>query len=136
MLVLIAATYALAIAWTGGALLGLRLFWAGTIGSRAGNHPHCRGCDYDLFGSRWARCPECGRTIAGANAIVRGTRRPNERQAALGAAVIAMQVFFAGLVAAAPIHPSTIPPTTALTINTGSNAGANAGPSSREAREG
>ena len=48
------------------------LGWRGRV---VDDHPHCRRCGFDLFGSPGAAsCPECGRKLSGRRAIRQGTR--------------------------------------------------------------
>jgi hypothetical protein len=56
--------------------LGLLCTIAGWYGERAGEHPHCRRCKFDLFGkpADSTRCPECGADLTRRRAITRGRR--------------------------------------------------------------
>lgn len=46
-------------------------------GRRFGDHPHCRRCEFDLFGlpAGHARCPECGADLTQKRARIIGERR-------------------------------------------------------------
>ncbi len=62
-------------------MVGLLMARLGSRG-RAGDHPHCRHCDRDLFGLESPRhCPECGHD---ASRPVRGERRPSRPLAIAG----------------------------------------------------
>ncbi len=55
---------------------GLVLLAVGLRGVRVSDHPHCRACGFDLFGSAAAeRCPECGTGLSRSGAVREGVRR-------------------------------------------------------------
>lgn len=67
------------------ALLGLALAIIGWRGRRIDDHPLCRKCGYDLFGSETAvNCPECGRDLWLPRARRIGHRRKRVPSLALG----------------------------------------------------
>ncbi len=57
--------------------VGCLLVWRGHVGTRRGDEPRCRRCDYDLRGQIEPRCPECGTPFSEAT-VRRGRyqRRP------------------------------------------------------------
>jgi hypothetical protein len=57
----------------------LVLVWV-FVRPRRGDEPHCRKCNINLVGLKEpARCPECGRDLAGPRAMVRGQRPSRKR---------------------------------------------------------
>jgi hypothetical protein len=58
-------------------ILGTVLIWIGMRGYRMGDHPVCRRCGYDLFGSPRENvvCGECGGSLAAPASVVIGHRR-------------------------------------------------------------
>ena len=56
-------------------LVGAGLLAIGLRGRRANDHPHCRGCGFDLIGLTEPRtCPECGADLSRRDAIKMGQR--------------------------------------------------------------
>ena len=72
-------------------VVGATLLSWGLRGRRAGDHPHCRGCGFDLTGlpASSGRCPECGADLAGPGAVARGERRHEPVSVACGALLAA-----------------------------------------------
>ncbi len=63
-------------------LLGLIVVVCGFRGRLVNNHPHCRGCGFDLHGitlESSTRCPECGRLISTGGQTTRNGRRKKQR---------------------------------------------------------
>jgi hypothetical protein len=66
-------------------LLGLFLVWLGLRGRTIDNHPICRNCGFDLFGSgHSAVCSECGRDLNDPKAINLGHRKRRRWPLTLG----------------------------------------------------
>ncbi|GEM_PF-3726368 len=59
------------------AVVGALLFVGGVRGRRIDDHPWCRRCRFDLFGSpaESSRCPECGADLDSRRAVRQGRRR-------------------------------------------------------------
>ena len=71
----------------GGMLIaGLLLLIRGWRGRKVGDHPHCRGCEFDLYGlpPDAASCPECGQNIATPQATLRGAKQRGRKMIAIG----------------------------------------------------
>ena len=58
-------------------IMGLGLLLAGVYGKRIDDHPWCRTCKFDLFGSPAdaQTCSECGADLTQTNAVRVGQRR-------------------------------------------------------------
>lgn len=58
-------------------VIGSLLFIGGLRGRRVDDHPWCRQCRFDLFGSpsRSSRCPECGANLDSRRAVRHGRRK-------------------------------------------------------------
>lgn len=84
-IILLSASGVLLLLGVGVAALGLR-------GRRAGDHLHCRKCEYDLYGlpAQTAACPECGADIRDARARHVGRRCRRRGLIALGFVSIAL----------------------------------------------
>jgi hypothetical protein len=88
LLALLAAAALIALLVAGG-----HYFWTG-VRERRGNRARCRRCGFDLAGHKQtpAACPECGRALRVAGAVVLGERHVNARRVAAGLAMIALGV--------------------------------------------
>ena len=75
---------------TATALLGAWLLRRGWRGRREGDHPHCRRCEFDLFGRATDSdaCPECGADIHEQHAIAIGERHRRPGLATAGALIL------------------------------------------------
>jgi hypothetical protein len=60
----------------------------GLRGSRRGDTPHCRKCDYPLVGIDSDHCPECGADLRAPHAVALGQRVRSRGVAAGGAALV------------------------------------------------
>src|SRR5690625_2187226 len=84
------------LAWiiAGVGIVGLVLLVWGWRGRRVGEHIHCRGCEFDLFGSgpTAAACPECGAGPAGPRATAGGVRRRRKGAAGVGLVMTSVAV--------------------------------------------
>jgi len=91
MLVAVLTAALLGLIWAAAAGWGLRCLWRGMFGVAVDQHPICRVCEYDLFGSDWSeeRCPECGTPLLSVTDIRHGTRERNAKLATLGLSVAA-----------------------------------------------
>src|SRR5947207_186072 len=86
----------LVIAVAGGlALLGILLLWRGMRGKRHGEHPYCRRCGFNLFGTPADAkvCAECGADLSVPKAKVIGVRQRRVPSAVTGAAMLLPAVF-------------------------------------------
>ncbi|MEM6332434.1 MAG: hypothetical protein AAF823_03745 [Planctomycetota bacterium] len=78
----------------GVAVVGLLLALLGWVGQRIGDHPHCRRCGFDLYGSmqamggRPANCPECGVSLGPKRRVTRGWRRRRWSVVAVGLVMV------------------------------------------------
>ena len=81
-----------------GTLACAALAWRARRWRRRGDHPHCRRCDFDLFGlpAGAGRCSECGADLTAQRAVAIGARRP-----AWGILSVAVTLGTACLIAAA-----------------------------------
>jgi hypothetical protein len=89
--------------------LGLLLVFVGRWGRRIDDHPVCRACGFDLYGSlnregdgagngtRPATCPECGQALTSPHALRRGNRRPMRSLRATGLALALPGLTLGGL---------------------------------------
>lgn len=84
-------------------VLGAAVVWVGRRGFRAGHHPHCAECDFDLYNlpEETKRCPECGAFIRVEEAVRLGRRRP---VGLLVAAGILLMVIGGGMGVMAGMH--------------------------------
>lgn len=74
---------------------------------RVGDEPRCRACRYNLTGLAAGRCPECGREITSARAVVRGVARRSRAGVAVGLAlVVAPGLWLAGVAALSLTGPA------------------------------
>ncbi len=89
------------IAFIGLAGLGLALFWRGWRGRRIDDHPQCRRCGFDLFGSPRdsARCPECGASLDAPRAVQFGRRKRRPVVISLGTLFVALALTWFGILA-------------------------------------
>src|SRR4030095_1839286 len=79
------------LAWIIPALLGIALLWRGLRGRRIDDHPLCRRCGYDLFGTvEPANCPECGTKLESKRSVRLGHRKRRWVSLSLGLFVIAL----------------------------------------------
>ena len=75
----------------------LVLVWV-FVRPRRGDEPHCRKCNFNLVGLKEpARCPECGRDLAGPRAMVRGQRPSPKRGLCWFVGIALMGGAFVGL---------------------------------------
>lgn len=79
----------------------LVLVVVGWRGRRVGDHPHCRRCEFDLFGLREdaAACPECGADTRSAGTVRIGVRERRRGMVLTGAALLLLSGGWLGLVA-------------------------------------
>lgn len=80
-------------------LLGVWMYRRGKRPRHSGDTPHCRNCNYILFGIVLDRCPECG-TLIGFDDIVFGEKRPS-RWLAIAGAILALASLY-------PIKTATV----------------------------
>ena len=67
---------------------GVGLTAIGLRGRRVGDHPHCRQCGHDLFGTPGDICGECGADVSRPGAVVTGVRERRGRLLAGGLALL------------------------------------------------
>lgn len=70
----------------------------GVRGRQTDDHPHCRGCGFDLFGlfPRAERCPECGGGLQRSGAVRDGGRTKRSGWIAAGVVTLVMSVVSLG----------------------------------------
>lgn len=86
-------------------LTGLALSIIGWRGKKLNDHPHCRKCRFDLFGSPDAKiCPECGHDLKKEKAVRHGIRAKRRGMLGTGCALLllfavqtGMGVYFAAV---------------------------------------
>lgn len=86
------------------AFAGLWGWWLvrrGMRGRRAGQHPVCAACEFNLTGlpEDQARCPECGADLAARRAVAQGHRQRRPTMVFAGYALLALAVLGGALVA-------------------------------------
>src|SRR5687768_12730172 len=80
--------------------VGAILLVVGLVGRRVGDHPHCRRCGFDLFGSPGAAvCGECGGDLKGRRAVRVGQRRKRGGTLAAGLLLLAPAALLASVIA-------------------------------------
>ncbi|MEM9882870.1 MAG: hypothetical protein AAF800_08130 [Planctomycetota bacterium] len=78
-------------------LAGVAVLWLGWRGPRLDDHPICRRCGYDLYGSAvGSDCAECGCRLDGPRALRRGNRRRSGRTLLVGGLMLLSGVGLAG----------------------------------------
>jgi hypothetical protein len=72
------------------AMAGLMLVFIGRRGRRVNDHPICRRCHHDLFGTAElpVKCPECGGDLDRRRAVYRGRRERRNALIVAGAIVL------------------------------------------------
>jgi hypothetical protein len=70
---------------------------------RVGSAPHCRGCDYLLYGNPSSACPECGLALTPEN-VVSGDRVGSPRGLWAGGALVVLSLVATAVVVAGPLR--------------------------------
>jgi hypothetical protein len=79
---------------------GCALAARGWRGRRVGDHPFCRGCEFDLFGqpAGSTACPECGRNLSLPNSTSVGMWHPRRGPGTVGLMLLAAAVASLGMI--------------------------------------